>query len=175
MKRNWNRKLLAFCGSLAVLCSLTAALPAYAENEPEEVTESAVDTEAEETAENDAEAEESEADTEDADGAEAEDAAEDADEADAEDAARQLAELGFENVRVSEQNDGHTVFAAFESVSYRGTYRGAAVGIEELGKLYPDANTFKVMLLENQMPQVALTATRADGQWLVKGGYTIAK
>ena len=91
--------------------------------------------------------------------------------ADAEDAARQLAELGFENVRVSEQNDGHTVFAAFESVSYRGTYRGAAVGIEELGKLYPDANTFKVMLLENQMPQVALTATRADGQWLVKGGY----
>jgi hypothetical protein len=27
------------------------------------------------------------------------------------------------------------------------------------------------MLLENQMPQVALTATRTDGQWLVKGGY----
>ena len=88
MKRNWNRKLLAFCGSLAVLCSMTAALPAYAENEPEEVTESAADSEAadaeaDEASENDAETEESEADTEDAetDGAEAEDAAKDADEA----------------------------------------------------------------------------------------------
>ena len=46
----------------------------------------------------------------------------------AEDAAARLATLGFENVRVAEQGD-HIVYAAFEAVSYRGTYRGAAVGI----------------------------------------------
>lgn len=90
--------------------------------------------------------------------------------ADAKETAERLAALGFENVRVSEQDD-QVVYVAFESVSYRGTYRGAAVGIEELGKLYPDVNTFRVMLLENQMPQMALTATRADGQWCVKGDY----
>ena len=90
--------------------------------------------------------------------------------ADAKETAERLAALGFENVRVSEQDD-QVVYVAFESVSYRGTYRGAAVGIEELGKLYPDVNTFRVILLENQMPQMALTATRADGQWCVKGDY----
>ena len=90
--------------------------------------------------------------------------------ADAKETAERLAALGFENVRVSEQDD-QVVYVALESVSYRGTYRGAAVGIEELGKLYPDVNTFRVMLLENQMPQMALTATRADGQWCVKGDY----
>lgn len=86
------------------------------------------------------------------------------------DAAKRLAEIGFENVRVSEKDDS-VVYVAFESVSYRGTYRGAAVGIQELGLLYPHANTFKVMLLENQTPQMALTATRTDGQWHVKGSY----
>lgn len=90
--------------------------------------------------------------------------------ADAKETAERLAALGFENVRVSEQDD-QVVYVALESVSYRGTYRGAAVGIEELGRLYPDVNTFRVMLLENQMPQMALTATRADGQWCVKGDY----
>lgn len=88
----------------------------------------------------------------------------------AEDAAARLATLGFENVRVAEQGD-HIVYATFEAVSYRGTYRGAAVGIEELGKIYPKVNTFRVMLLENQMPQVALTATRGDSIWSVEGDY----
>ena len=90
--------------------------------------------------------------------------------ANAEDTAARLVALGLENVRVTEKGD-EVVFAAFESTSYRGTFRGAAVGIEELGRLYPNVNTFRVMLLENQMPQVALTATRADGQWHVKGDY----
>ena len=88
----------------------------------------------------------------------------------AEEAANRLAALGFENVRVAEQGD-QVVYVAFESVGYRGTFRGAAVGLEELGKLYPNATTFKVMLLENQMPQMALTATRVEGQWCVKGEY----
>lgn len=90
--------------------------------------------------------------------------------ANAKETADRLAELGFENVRVADQ-DSKVVYVAFESVSYRGTYRGAAVGLAELGKLYPDINTFRVMLLENQMPQVALTATRANGEWCVKGDY----
>ena len=83
--------------------------------------------------------------------------------ANAKDAAERLAELGFENVRVTEKGD-QVVYAVFESVSYRGTYHGAAVGVEELGRLFPNVSTFKVMLLENQMPQMALTATRANGQ-----------
>lgn len=86
------------------------------------------------------------------------------------DAAARLVSLGFENVRVAEQGN-QEVFVALESSSYRGTYRGAAVAIEELGLLYPDVNTFRVMLLENQMPQMALTATRNDGCWTVVGGY----
>ena len=87
----------------------------------------------------------------------------------ADEAASRLAVLGLENVRVSEQGD--CVYAAFEPTSYRGTYRGAAVGIEELGRLYPTATAFRVMLLENQMPQMALTATREAGAWSVKGCY----
>ena len=89
---------------------------------------------------------------------------------DAEEAALRLATLGFENVRVAEQGES-VVYVTMETVSYRGTYRGAAVGIEELGRLYPEVNTFRVMLMENQIPQVALTATRTDGIWSVKGDY----
>lgn len=90
--------------------------------------------------------------------------------ANAEDTAARLVALGLENVRVTEKGD-EVVFAAFESTSYRGTFRGAAVGIEELGRLYPNVNTFKVLLMENQMPQMSLTATRTDGKWNVKGDY----
>lgn len=88
----------------------------------------------------------------------------------AEEAAAKLAVIGFENVCVVEQNDS-IVYVAIESASYRGTYRGAAVGIEELGRIYPNVGTFRVMLLENQMPQMALTATRTGGKWNVKGDY----
>jgi len=84
--------------------------------------------------------------------------------------AAQLAELGFENVRVAEQGDS-VVYVTLESASYRGTFRGAAVGIEALGRIYPNVKAFRVLLLEHQVPQVSLTATRADGQWNVKGDY----
>ena len=84
--------------------------------------------------------------------------------------ATRLTELGFENVQVAEQGND-VVYVAFEATSYRGTFRGAAVGIEELGRLYPEVNTFKVLLMENQMPQMALTATRTGEQWSVKGDY----
>ena len=85
-------------------------------------------------------------------------------------AAARLAALGFENVRVAEKGTD-VVYVALESTSYRGTYRGAAVGLEELGKIYPEVNTFRVMLLENQMPQMALTARKIEGKWSVKGDY----
>ena len=85
-------------------------------------------------------------------------------------AAARLAALGFENVRVAEKGT-EIVYVALESTSYRGTYRGAAVGLEELGKIYPEVNTFRVMLLENQMPQMALTAKKVEGKWSVKGDY----
>ena len=85
-------------------------------------------------------------------------------------ATQRLVSLGFENVRVAEKGS-ECIYASFESASYRGTYRGAAVGIEELGKLYPEVATFRVMLLENQMPQMALTATRKDDHWTVVGDY----
>lgn len=88
----------------------------------------------------------------------------------ADEAAQRLAALGFENVRVAGQG-ADEVYVTFEPVSYRGTYRGAAVGIAELGRLYPEVSTFRVMLLENQVPQVALTATRVNGTWHVKGSY----
>lgn len=84
-------------------------------------------------------------------------------------AASQLAAMGMENVRVTANDD--VVYASFEATSYRGTYRGAAEGIRELSRLYPDAAQIRIVLLENQQPQVALNATRGDGVWSVKGDY----
>jgi hypothetical protein len=88
-----------------------------------------------------------------------------------EEAAARLAEMGFENVRVSVSEGEGMVYAAFEPTSYRGTYRGAAVALQELGKLFADKQTFRVVVLENQQPQVALSATKADEVWSVKGDY----
>jgi len=85
-----------------------------------------------------------------------------------EEAAAQLASLGMENVRVAVNKD--VVYAMFEPTSYRGTYRGAAEGIRELSRLYPEASSFRIVLLENQQPQVALVAAKND-TWTVSGDY----
>lgn len=86
-----------------------------------------------------------------------------------EEAAAQLASLGMENVRVALYND--VVYAMYEPTSYRGTYRGAAEGLRELSRLYPEASSFRIVLLENQLPQVALNATKGDRGWQVTGDY----
>lgn len=86
-----------------------------------------------------------------------------------EEAAAQLAALGMENVRVTTDKD--VVLAVFEPTSYRGTYRGAAEGLRELNRLYPEARSFRIVLLENQQPQVALNATKVDSVWSVSGDY----
>ena len=89
---------------------------------------------------------------------------------DAQEAASQLVGLGLENVRVATKGT-ETVYVAIEAASYRETYRGAAVCLQKLGELFPEVGTFRVMLIENQMPQMALTATRENGRWKLKGGY----
>ena len=87
-------------------------------------------------------------------------------------AAARLSALGFENVRVADYGRG-TVFASFEATGYRGTYYGAAAGLRELARLYPEAGKFRVFLLEDQLPRVALTASVVDGQWTVAGDYDL--
>ena len=88
---------------------------------------------------------------------------------DDEEAAAQLAALGMENVRVTTNKDA--VLAVFEPTSYRGTYRGAAEGLRELNRLYPEARLYHIVLLENQQPQMALNATKVDSVWSVSGDY----
>lgn len=85
-------------------------------------------------------------------------------------ASKALVALGMENVRVFENGRG-TVYACFETTGYRGTYHGAAAGLKELARIYPQAETFRVMILEDQMERVSLTASVADGQWHVTGSY----
>ena len=84
-------------------------------------------------------------------------------------AAAKLASMGMENVRVTANAD--VVYASFEATSYRGTFRGAAEGIRELSRLYPEVSSIRIVLLENQQPQVALNATKANDVWSVKGDY----
>lgn len=85
-------------------------------------------------------------------------------------ASKALVALGLENVRVFENGQG-TVYACFEPTGYRGTFYGAVAGIKELARLYPQAENFRVMILEDQMERVSLTASVAGGRWRVKGGY----
>lgn len=84
-------------------------------------------------------------------------------------ATAKLVALGMENVRVAAYEN--VVYASFEATSYRGTFRGAAEAIRELDLLYPEATSIRIALLENQQPQVALNATKANGVWSVKGNY----
>lgn len=89
-------------------------------------------------------------------------------------ASARLADLGFENVRVADYGRG-TVYASFESTGYRGTYHGAAAALKELSSIYPEIHRFRIFLLEESTPRVALTATCDAGQWMVKGDYDFAE
>ena len=79
-----------------------------------------------------------------------------------------LTELGFQNVRVANYGRG-VVYASIESATYRGTYHGAAVALQQLATIYPDIHEFKILLLDDQTPRVALTAHNDGGNWRVEG------
>ena len=76
-----------------------------------------------------------------------------------------LASLGFEDVRVVEY--GATVYASVEPTAYRGTFRGAGVAVETLGRLFPDATAVELAVTEYRQPQVAVHAKRAGEGWTV--------
>lgn len=79
------------------------------------------------------------------------------------DAAAALVRLGFEDIRIS--LNGSTLYASVEPTAYRGTFRGAGVAVEELGRLYPEATTIELVVTEYQMPQVAVHAYRDGSSW----------
>lgn len=79
------------------------------------------------------------------------------------DAAAELVRLGFEDIRIS-LHDG-TLYASVEPTAYRGTFRGAGVAVEELGKLFPEVGTIELAVTEYKTPQVAVHARRDGNGW----------
>lgn len=79
------------------------------------------------------------------------------------DAAAELARLGFEDIRICQHDN--TLYASVEPTAYRGTFRGAGVAVEELGRLFPTARDIELAITEYQAPQVAVHARRGDGGW----------
>ena len=82
-----------------------------------------------------------------------------------------LSRLGFEDISVNIV-DG-VVYASVEPTAYRGTFRGAAVAIEELGTCFPEYNSIELVVTEYQLPQVAVHAQR-DSSWHVSVDYTMS-
>lgn len=89
-------------------------------------------------------------------------------------AVARLAEMGFQNVRVANYDKG-VVYACFESTTYRGTFFGAAAALKELSTIYPEIHEFKIMLLDDQTPRVALTANCYGTYWRVEGSYDLSE
>jgi len=89
-------------------------------------------------------------------------------------AVSRLVALGLENVRVAAEGRG-TVYASFEPAGYRGTYRGAAAALKELSSIYPETHSFRIFLIEDQLPRVALTATNTDDIWNISGDYDFSE
>ena len=85
------------------------------------------------------------------------------------DAAAALVRLGFEDVRII--LNGSTLYASVEPTAYRGTYRGAGVAIEELGRLFPEASAIELNVTEYQSPQVAVHAQREGNSWTASVDY----
>lgn len=84
-------------------------------------------------------------------------------------AAASLVRLGFEDIRISLA--GSTVYVSVEPTAYRGTFRGAGVAIEELGRLFPEATAIELAVTEYQSPQVAVHARRYEGEWKASVDY----
>lgn len=85
------------------------------------------------------------------------------------DAAAALVRLGFEDIRIA--LSGNTLYASVEPTAYRGTYRGAGVAIEELGRLFPEAGAIELNITEYQSPQVSVHARRDGSSWIVGVDY----
>lgn len=88
-------------------------------------------------------------------------------------ASAQLAGMGFENVRV--KADGGVVYAAFEDPTYRGTYRGFGVVLEQLAQHYAAKDSFEVVVLDTKIPRVCVHARRDGGNWQLAVDYEVAE
>jgi len=92
--------------------------------------------------------------------------------ADLRDASTSLARLGFEDIRLN--INGSTVYACMEPTAWRGTFRGAGVAVEEIGRLFPDATAIELAITDYKTPQVAVHVHRADSLWAVSVDYETA-
>jgi len=80
-----------------------------------------------------------------------------------------LTKQGFEDIRVNIVD--RVVYASVEPTAYRGTFRGAAIAVEELGSYFLDYNSFEIVITEYQLPQVAVHARRDSLDWDVSVDY----
>ena len=83
-----------------------------------------------------------------------------------------LSHQGFEDIRVNIVQD--VVYASVEPTAYRGTFRGAAIALEELGSHFPEYNRVELVITEYQMPQVAVHAQRDAVSWQVSVDYAMS-
>lgn len=87
---------------------------------------------------------------------------------------RELADLGFENVRMVVDNQ--TVFATFDDPAYRGTFRGPAEALRTLKKQFPEALNFELVLCEYGISKVCVHSyCDSIGNWNVTVDYNVNK
>lgn len=80
-----------------------------------------------------------------------------------------LSKQGFEDIRVSVVDS--VVYASVEPTAYRGTFRGAAVALLEIGSYFTDQDCIELVITEYQLPQVAVHAHRTADDWQVNVDY----
>ena len=80
-----------------------------------------------------------------------------------------LTQKGFEDIRVNIVDS--VVYASVEPTAYRGTFRGAAIALEELDGYFPGYSRFELVVTEYQVPQVAVHAQRDSLDWQVSVDY----
>ena len=74
--------------------------------------------------------------------------------------------LGFEDIRISLQAD--TLFVSIEDHAFRGTFRGAAMGIKEIAEHYPEILNVEMLLTDYKQPQLIVHASRHYSLWDVR-------
>ena len=80
-----------------------------------------------------------------------------------------LAKQGFEDIRVNIVDS--VVYASVEPTAYRGTFRGAAIALQELGNYFADYSRVELVVTEYQIPQVAVHGRRGAEGWQVSVDY----
>lgn len=83
-----------------------------------------------------------------------------------------LAKQGFEDIRVNLVDS--VVYASVEPTAYRGTFRGAAIALQELGRYFPGYSCVELVVTEYQIPQVAVHGRHGAGGWQVVVDYATA-